>query len=257
MASIQGPIAEGDRSVTSSSRAAASLPRLRRAWLPVLGVLLVLGAMKGGLLLVGPAGTVALGVLAAVGVVAVTRAGRLDWHDLGVSRRSLRQGLVWSAGFFGLFAAGFALVTLLAHLVPALAAWVQGLEVGAVSPDTALFQALVAIPLGTVLVEEVAFRSALPALLGRAGAGTRTAVVASAVLFGLWHVAPSLTTALGDPSRDLPVWVVVVGTVVFTTAAGVGLGWLRHRSGSLLPPMVVHLATNSLGVVLLWSLALG
>jgi len=37
----------------------------------------------------------------------------------------------------------------------------------------------------------------------------------------------------------------------------VGLGWLRHRSGSLLPPMLVHLATNSLGVVLLWTLTLG
>ena len=102
-----------------------------------------------------------------------------------------------------------------------------------------------------------AFRSALPALLRRAGAGTRTAIVSSATLFGLWHVAPSLTTALGDPSRDLPVWVVVAGTVVFTTAAGVGLGWLRHRSGSLLPPVLVHLATNSLGVLLLWSLTLG
>jgi membrane protease YdiL (CAAX protease family) len=231
-------------------------PRTWRRWVPVVGVLLVLAVMKGASALVGTAGAVAVGVLGAVGVVVVTRAGRLDWHDLGVSRRSLRRGLVWSAGFFGLFAAGFALVALLARGLPPLAEWVQGLEVQDVGPDSALFQALVAIPLGTVLVEEVAFRSALPALLGRAGLGARTAIVASASMFGLWHVAPSLTAAMGNPARDLPVWAVVVGTVVFTTTAGVGLGWLRHRSGSLLPPMFVHLATNSLGLTLLWSLTL-
>lgn len=244
-------------SPASRGAAAASPPRERRHWLPVVGVVAVLAVMKGASVLIGATGTVALGVAGALGIVAVTRMGRLDWHDLGVSRRAFRQGLLWSVGFFALFAGGFALFTLLAHLLPPLAEWVQGLEVQDVVPSAALYQALVAIPLGTVLVEEVAFRSALPALLGRAGAGARTAIVSSAALFGLWHVAPSLTTALGDPSRDLPVGVVVAGTVVFTTAAGVGLGWLRHRSGSLLPPMLVHLATNSLGVVLLWSLTLG
>jgi membrane protease YdiL (CAAX protease family) len=244
-------------SSASTVAVVASPLRERRPWLLVLGVLAVLAVMKGASVLIGTTGTVAVGVLGALGVVAVTRMGRLDWHDLGVSRQALRQGLLWSIGFFGLFAGGFALVMLLAHLLPPLAQWVQGLEVQGVVPGSALYQALVAIPLGTVLVEEVAFRSALPALLGRAGAGTRTAIVSSATLFGLWHVAPSLTTALEDPSRNLPVWVVVAGTVVFTTAAGVGLGWLRHRSGSLLPPMLVHLATNSLGVVLLWTLTLG
>jgi membrane protease YdiL (CAAX protease family) len=227
----------------------------RRRWLPVVGVLLVLAAMKGASAMLGAAGTVGVGVLGTLAVVAVTRTGRLDWHDLGLSRRSLRRGLWWSAGFFALFATGFALVALLARVLPPLAAWVQNLQVQAIGSGSVLYQALVAVPLGTVLVEEVAFRSALPALIRRAGTGTRTAIVSSASLFGLWHVVPSLTTAMGDPSRDLPVWVVVAGTVVFTTASGVGLGWLRHRSGSLLPPMFVHLATNSLGVALLWFLA--
>jgi uncharacterized protein len=219
-------------------------------------VVLVLAALKVSTDVLGLAGVVA-GVVATIALLAVTRAGQATWHDLGISRHALRTGLVWSLGFFTLFATGFALTAVAARIMPAVATWVQNLQVSATEPRLVALHAFVTIPLGTVLVEEVAFRSALPALLGRVGAGTRTAIVASAGLFGLWHVAPSLTVALDDPTASLPVWLVVVGTVVFTTAAGIGLGWLRHRSGSLLPPIVVHLATNSLGVALLWFLALG
>ncbi len=238
------------------SAVAPVLPNHRQRWLPIVGVLAVLAALKVGTAVLGVTGAV-LGVVATVAVLAVTRAGRATWHDLGLSLRALRTGLLWAAGFFALFAAGFALFAVAARAVPALTAWVASLQVSAPEPNALALQALVTIPLGTVLIEEVAFRGALPALLGRAGAGTRTAVVGSAVLFGLWHVAPSLSVALEDGASSTPVWLVVVGTVVFTTASGIGLGWLRHRSRSLLPPMMVHLATNSLGVALLWFVALG
>lgn len=233
-----------------------ALPPHRERWLPILGVLLVLGGLKVGTAVFGVTGAV-VGVIATVAVLAVTRAGRATWHDLGLSRQALRKGIVWSLGFFSLFAAGFALTALAAKVLPAVADWVQSLQVTAPEPRTMALQALVTIPLGTVLIEEIAFRGALPALLGRAGAGTRTAILISAVLFGLWHIAPSLTAAMADTQSATPVWLVVVGTVVFTTASGIGLGWLRHRSRSLLPPMFVHLATNSLGVALLWFLTLG
>lgn len=228
----------------------------RARWAPVAGVLLVLAGLKVSTAVLGVAG-VAAGLVATLAVLAVTRAGRASWHDLGISPRSLRTGLVWSGGFFALFATGFALAAVAARLVPAVGTWVQNLEVSATEPRLVALHAFVTIPLGTVLVEEVAFRSALPSLLGRVGAGTRTAVLTSAGLFGLWHVAPSLTVALDNPGTGPPAWVVVLGTVVFTTTSGVGLGWLRHRSGSLLPPVVVHVATNSLGVTLLWFLTLG
>lgn len=239
----------------AASTVSHALPPHRERWLPILGVLLVLGGLKVGTAVIGVTGAV-VGVLATVGVLAVTRAGRATWHDLGLSRQALRKGVLWSLGFFTLFAAGFALTALAAKVLPAVADWVQSLQVTAPEPRTMALQALVTIPLGTVLIEEIAFRGALPALLGRAGAGTRTAIVISAVLFGLWHIAPSLTAAMANSTSGTPVWLAVLGTVVFTTASGIGLGWLRHRSRSLLPPMFVHLATNSLGVALLWFLAL-
>lgn len=227
---------------------------MRRVWLSVAGVLVVLLVMKLGTAVFGMAGAV-LGVVATAGVLWVTRAGHASWHDLGITKHSLKVGAAWSGGFFALFAVGFALTALASRAIPMVGEWVAGLQVESVQPSREVYQALVAIPLGTVLIEEVAFRGALPALFGRAGASVRMAVVGSAVLFGLWHIAPSLNAALHSTSPGTPIWVTVLGTVVFTTASGIGLGWLRHRSGSILPPMVVHMTTNSLGVALLWFLA--
>ena len=42
---------------------------------------------------------------------------------------------------------------------------------------------------------------------------------------------------------------VVVGTLAVTTVAGAAFGWLRLRSGSVIAPMMAHLATNSFAYV--------
>ncbi len=41
----------------------------------------------------------------------------------------------------------------------------------------------------------------------------------------------------------------VVGTVAFTTVAGVVFAVLREQSGSLLAPFLLHWATNGLGIL--------
>jgi membrane protease YdiL (CAAX protease family) len=129
-------------------------------------------------------------------------------------------------------------------------------------------EVLVQVPIGTVLLEEVAFRSVLPALLGRSlPAGMATGV--SAGLFGLWHLLPALDMAKANPAlshlvateelpaEELPAEELpgpypaetgrlVAGTVVTTAAAGLFLHELRRRGG-LLAPGLLHLATNSLG----------
>lgn len=235
---------------------ALGLPH-RERWIPVLAVLAVLATLKVATSVIGLAGA-AVGVLATAGVLAVVvRRGRVTLHDIGLSGAALRRGAIWSLGFGALFAAGFAVTAAVARVVPAVSAWVQSLQVAAPEWDTLALQAFVTIPLGTVLIEEVAFRGALPALFGRAGASARRAVIASALLFGMWHIAPSVSAGLTQGAAASSIAIAVAGTVVFTTASGIGLGWLRHRSRSLLPPMVVHLATNTLGLGLLWFVTLG
>ena len=104
------------------------------------------------------------------------------------------------------------------------------------------WRALVRIPLGTVVLEEVAFRAVLPALLSP---------VAGAALFGLWHVAPT-ARALDVNGVRRHRGPVVAGAVAVTAAVGLVLWELRAASGGLAAPALVHVAANSGATVAAW-----
>jgi membrane protease YdiL (CAAX protease family) len=109
---------------------------------------------------------------------------------------------------------------------------------------------LVRIPLGTAVFEEFAFRGVLLALLARRWS-IRTAVVASSVLFGLWHIRPTLSAVgINDPTAGgMTVAAAVTGAVVATAAAGALFCALRLRADSLLAPIVVHAVVNGASTV--------
>src|SRR5918996_535540 len=90
------------------------------------------------------------------------------------------------------------------------------------------------------LLLAVALRGVLYALLARRY-GLRWAVAASSLLFGLWHVLPSLELRDANAvvgglfgSGPLGAAAAVAGAVAGTAAAGVAFCELRRRSGSLL-----------------------
>jgi len=95
----------------------------------------------------------------------------------------------------------------------------------------------VQIPLGTVWSEETMYRGALGTLAARAFGPGRGRLLQAAA-FGLSHIVDARAAA--EP---------VVGTVVVTAAAGWVFGWLAERSGSLIAPVLVHLAINESGAV--------
>ena len=198
----------------------------------------------------GPARTsLVLGPVAAGGLVLVARRAGLSWPDLGLGRGTWRSGAGWAAAGTGAVAVGYAVAAAVPAVRPAFrdARYDNG-------ASAALLTALVVVPLGTVLFEEVAFRGVLWGLL-RLDLGTRAATAWSSVLFGLWHVLPSLGLSQANQgvaavagrggSQVGPVG----GAVVFTGLAGVVLCELRRRSGSLLAPAGVHWAVNGLGVL--------
>ncbi len=116
--------------------------------------------------------------------------------------------------------------------------------------DELAYEVLVRIPLGTVVWEEVAFRGVLLAVLTRV-LSVRAAVAVSAVVFGVWHVRPTLSALAANGLVDgavLTGLAVLLGCAA-TAAAGVVLAWLRLRTGSLLAPALLHLATNSVGAL--------
>jgi membrane protease YdiL (CAAX protease family) len=190
----------------------------------------------------------------AVALVGLARADGRTWAELGLDRAALRPGLGWAAALAGTTAAGYAVAAAWPVTRPALA----DARMAGVSRRGTLWRALVRIPLGTVLLEETAFRSVLPALLGRRyGAGAATAV--SSLAFGLWHVLPSRglrhdNQVAGRVFPGGPGGAVLAGAaaVAGTTAAGVILDALRRRGG-LLAPAGLPWALNGLGAGFAWA----
>jgi membrane protease YdiL (CAAX protease family) len=189
-----------------------------------------------------------IAVGAAVVLVLVGHGSGLTWAEIGVSRQTWRQGLLWAAASFGIVAAVY--VVLLVTPLDALLddsryedGWAQ-----------AWLTALVVVPLGTVLWEEVAFRGVLWAQL-RHYWSTRVATIVSSLLFGIWHTIPALQFANSNQGADAiadgqtaTIGTVIV-TIVATAAGGVILCELRRRSDSLIAPIGLHWAVNGLGVI--------
>lgn len=93
------------------------------------------------------------------------------------------------------------------------------------------------IPAGTVWAEEAVFRGAVQAVAARA-LGPSGGRLLQAAVFGLWHIPDARNE--GES---------IIGTVVVTALAGWAFGWLAERSGSLLAPVLAHLAINEAGAV--------
>jgi membrane protease YdiL (CAAX protease family) len=163
-------------------------------------------------------------------------------------------GLRWAGVLVAVVLLGYAVAVELPATRQAFAdARATSLSGGAV-----LWHLLVRIPLGTALLEEVAFRGVLYAMLARRR-GVRAAVVGSSLLFGLWHVLPSIglrhanAAVAGALGAGTPGTVVtVVAGAAGTALAGAVLCELRRRSGGLLAPFALHWALNALGLLFAW-----
>lgn len=187
-----------------------------------------------------PANIVASAALVAV---AVTGLG-LDAADVGVSSPSPTDALTGLL-LGGLLSAPLLVLASTRRGAPLVAdARVRHLRGRALA-----YQVLVRVPLGTALLEELAFRGVLFAAWR--DAGIVTATVVSSVVFGLWHVAPAATMVrLNAPAAARSFLVrSVAGTVVVTALAGAALVWLRVETGSLLAPFALHASLNSLATV--------
>ena len=114
-----------------------------------------------------------------------------------------------------------------------------------------VYRALVRIPLGSALPEELIFRGVLFGLL--APGGELEASLWSSFVFGLWHIAPAYNRMeengrIAGADR-YTVAVRIAAAVVATGAAGLAFCWLRAATGGIAAPFVLHATVNSLGMV--------
>ena len=180
----------------------------------------------------------------------------VDTTELGLHRDHHPLGAIWGGGALLLVMAvvvGFALVS-----------EVRGSSQGALDDPRLqvpflemVYEVAFNTPLGTVVLEEFAFRGLLLALFLRHTSMWRS-VLWSSLLFGAWHILPTLTTAASNgaveqlASTPAGLVLVVIGNVLSTAVAGAVFAYLRLRSGSLLAPALAHLATNDISFVVGW-----
>lgn len=240
---------------------ALSEPALRTRFAPAATMAVVLGLVGVNLAnhLLGW-NSLVLGPIAAVALIGFARASGLTWAQLGLSRQTHAAGLRWG----GIVILLVALVYLVGVLLPMSRTAFLDVRYH-LPPASVLLTAFVVIPLGTVLLEEVAFRSVLWGFLSQ-HARMWQVLLGTSALFGLWHILPAAASAAGNAAVGTLLVgfgvfakvAAVAGTVLFTAVGGLVAGELRRRTGSLFASMGMHWATNALGVLfgmLAWRLA--
>lgn len=188
-----------------------------------------------------------LGVLGVALVIA--RTAGTTWTTMGLRRDRVRRGLVVGGTVIGIIAAVIAVGVALPFtrdlfrdetVVDASVGWV-------------LFQAFVRIPLATALYEEVLFRGIVFGMLIRRTKPLVAGIVTS-VLFGLWHILPTLDTINTNPAGDavegpLALGLAIVLTVLGTGLAGVGFLLVRLYANSTIAAVLAHIGTNSVAIL--------
>jgi membrane protease YdiL (CAAX protease family) len=188
----------------------------------------------------------ALNLATALGLMAF--AGRVGCSpaDLGIGAEDLDGGLRTGLCAAAAAAGGVAI----AATVPATRGFFADRRVGDAGRAEAVYHLVLRIPLATALAEELLFRGVLLALLRRRRPPA-AAVLWTSLLFGAWHVLPTIDHYQGNPASTLGTdpsrgrWLAVLATMAATTAAGGSFAWLRLRSRSLLAPVLAHAAVNA------------
>jgi membrane protease YdiL (CAAX protease family) len=174
-------------------------------------------------------------------LLALARRGRLPAEWLGLARSGLRRGVAVELVAMAVVGA----VIASAWALPATRPLLADERVAHLGTAGVAYWALVRIPVGTAVAEELVFRSVLLAAIA-ARRGWRAGMVGSSVVFGLWHVGPSVVALRANSLGEDPLWpgAGVVGAVAVTVVGGLLFSALRWWGGHVIAPVLGHVITN-------------
>jgi uncharacterized protein len=220
-----------------------------RCFVLTVGVL-VLFSVARTFHLLGPEGVGAGLLVAALLLIAWSNGATAA--DLGLDRSDGLAGLAYGAGACG----AVLLVLVVAAVIPAANGFLHDSR-AQIGGGRLLFELGVSIVLLTAIPEELAFRGVLLGSALKLWGPWRASLITS-VLFGLWHIAPTLGT-MSDNHEFKGVAasvggeiLLVLGAIAVTSVAGLVFCWLRLRSKSLIAPIMAHAATNGLALTVAW-----
>ena len=221
-----------------------------RRW-PLLGTLALLLAISLLNNAVAPGLYVAWACTGIVGLVLLARADGLSRRDWGFGPVTRRAALA-AAGFAAVIALGMLVGTQLPGIDEA---YRDERVVGMAGGEVAL-AALVRVPVGTALLEELAFRGVLLAMLARRY-GLARGVLGASLAFGVWHLLPALGLSAGNQALGAALGPSALVSAVIGIAAaslvGAFLCVVRIRYDHLVVPWAMHATANGLAYLLAWT----
>lgn len=181
-------------------------------------------------------------VLLAAALWWARHSARVSWPEMGLGHAHWKQGAFIGAAM-GL-GASLLLIILLAIPFP-LRQPVRYLEIQNLDAVGLLWRLGVELTFATVLTEEFLFRGILQALFRRA-LRTRQALIATGVVFALWHLVINASSVQQNPLTlpfMPPLAAQAIGYIGSLVAVGIGglfLGILRERTGHLAGSLALH-----------------
>ncbi len=168
----------------------------------------------------------------------------LSGHEMGLTWTESGASAIWGV-VVGITISGPLFLILVAP--PSFRARFRDPRTAGFTRREAGYRGLVRIPLGTALFEEVAFRGILYGALISFGAWQ--AVLGSSLVFGLWHVRPTmdLARARGEKGFHRLTMSALAGIAVTIIAGGI-FGIMRHQTNSVVGPILAHALINSLAL---------
>jgi membrane protease YdiL (CAAX protease family) len=222
-------------------------PRAHSAHVGHLAVILALGVYANIIVneVLNPAWYIPFN-LALLGLtLLIARRAGTTWTSMGLRRDRATRGLKLGV----MIVAGVAVAMFLALALSSINEILHDDRFVDSSVGLLLFHALIRIPLGTALYEEVLFRSVIFGMLVRRYTPLKAAIWSS-LLFGLWHILPILDVVRTNPAGThfdgiTGTSIAVVVGVSVTFVAGLALLWIRLFANSILASVIVHVGTNS------------
>jgi len=171
--------------------------------------------------------------------------------ELGLDRADLKRGLKTGSIAAACCSAGIGI----AAALPTTRKFFLDARLRGMSRRETLYHASLRIPVATALAEEIMFRSALHALFAREHS-RRTTLTWTSLLFGLWHILPTLDTFEGNPASNIGQdpgrarLLAVLSITGATAGAGLYFSHLRLRSGNVAAAVLPHAAINIAALVI-------
>lgn len=175
----------------------------------------------------------------------------LNAYAMGIDLRFIGSGILVAI----IASLVIIVATIIVATIPFLRRFFIGDNLSNASGKLITFEAAIRIPFSTALIEEVLFRGVLLGLF-ISHYNTLFALILSSLVFGLWHIFPTIASLEQNDAAQKLVGkkksraaIGIFGAVSVTAIAGFVFGWLRILANSIIAPWLVHWSINASGVI--------